>query len=50
MTHRLAVMLVATMLAPTTGCTPSDTDMDDLAERYVKLVLALGVHDSSSFS
>ena len=42
----VTMVAVATMLAPTAGCTRSDTDMHDIAERYVKLVLALGQHDS----
>jgi len=39
----LAVMIVAMVVA---GQTQSDTAMNDLAKRYVKLVLAMGQHDS----
>ena len=39
----LAVMVVALVVA---GQAQSDTDMNDIAERYVKLVLAMGQHDS----
>ena len=39
----LAVMIVTVVVA---GQAQSDTDMNDLAERYVKLVLAMGQHDS----
>ena len=39
--------MVVTMVALTTATphTQSNTDMNDLAERYVKLVLAMGQHD-----
>ena len=40
----LAVMMV-TMIALATAFAQSDTDLSGLAERYVKLVLAMGQHD-----
>ena len=39
----LAVMIVTGVAA---GQAQSNSDMDDFAERYVKLVLAMGQHDS----
>ena len=43
--HRLVLALtMATMVVA--GLAQSDTHMNDLAERYVKLVLAMGQHDS----
>ena len=45
--HRLAVMIgTLVVVTAATSHTQSNTDMNDLAERYVKLVLAMGQHDS----
>ncbi len=44
--HRLALtVMMVTMIALATLFAQSDTDIDDLAEHYVKLVLAMGQHD-----
>jgi len=45
--RRLVAALVGTLIVvtPATARTQPDTDMNDLAERYVKLVLAMGRHD-----
>ena len=45
--RRLIAALVGALivLTPATARTQPDTDMNDLAERYVKLVLAMGRHD-----
>ena len=45
--HRLLVPGVMTMTMVVAGQAPLDTDMNDLAERYVKLVLAMGQLDSN---
>ena len=44
--HRLVLgVMMVTMIALATVLAQSGTDMNDLAERYVKLVLAMGQHD-----
>ena len=45
--HRLVAVIGALVVATAaTSHTQSHTDMNDIAERYVKLVLAVGQHDS----